>query len=150
MIERAWEKKIEPLTVRISTAVRITGLSRSRIYELIQSGDLDTVKVGRATPAKVGSHVRARLTPRHVVVRRTRAKVSVVVTAADRSAVSGTVRISGRGIGPVTVVLRKGRATVRLAPFTRSGWTTLRIAYAGSTHLRRSETTLVVRVVGRR
>ena len=49
MIERAWEKKIEPLTVRISTAVRITGLSRSRIYELIQSGDLDTVKIGRAT-----------------------------------------------------------------------------------------------------
>jgi excisionase family DNA binding protein len=49
MIERAWEQKIEPLTVRISTAVRITGLSRSRIYELIQSGDLDVVKVGRAT-----------------------------------------------------------------------------------------------------
>lgn len=49
MIERAWEQKIEPLTVRISTAVRITGLSRSRIYELIQSGDLGAVKVGRAT-----------------------------------------------------------------------------------------------------
>ena len=49
MIERAWEAKVEPLTVRISTAVRITGLSRSRIYVLIQSGDLDTVKVGRAT-----------------------------------------------------------------------------------------------------
>lgn len=49
MIERAWEQKIEPLTIRVSTAVRITGLSRSRIYELIQSGDLDTVKVGRAT-----------------------------------------------------------------------------------------------------
>lgn len=49
MIERGWEKKIEPLTVRISTAVRITGLSRSRIYELIQAGELDTVKVGRAT-----------------------------------------------------------------------------------------------------
>lgn len=49
MIERVWERKIEPLTVRISTAVRITGLSRSRIYELIQSGDLETTKVGRAT-----------------------------------------------------------------------------------------------------
>jgi excisionase family DNA binding protein len=49
MIERAWEQKIEPLTVRISTAVRITGLSRSRIYELIQSGDIDTVKIGRCT-----------------------------------------------------------------------------------------------------
>lgn len=55
MIERAWEQKIEPLTVRISTAVRITGLSRSRIYELIQSGDLDTVKVGRATLVQYGS-----------------------------------------------------------------------------------------------
>lgn len=49
MIERPWEQKIDPITVRISTAVRITGLSRSRIYELIQSGDLETVKVGRAT-----------------------------------------------------------------------------------------------------
>lgn len=55
MIERAWEKKIEPLTVRISTAVRITGLSRSRIYELIQSGELETVKVGRATLIQYGS-----------------------------------------------------------------------------------------------
>lgn len=55
MIERAWEQRIEPLTVRISTAVRITGLSRSRIYELIQSGDLDTVKVGRATLVQYAS-----------------------------------------------------------------------------------------------
>ena len=55
MIERAWEQKIEPLTVRISTAVRITGLSRSRIYELIQSGDLAAVKVGRATLIQYGS-----------------------------------------------------------------------------------------------
>lgn len=40
---------LEPLTVRISTAVQLTGISRSRLYELIQSGDLETVKVGRAT-----------------------------------------------------------------------------------------------------
>ncbi|AJA09746.1 MULTISPECIES: helix-turn-helix domain-containing protein [Sphingopyxis] len=40
---------VEPLTVRISTAVKLTGISRSRIYELIESGDLDTVKVGRST-----------------------------------------------------------------------------------------------------
>lgn len=49
MIERAWERKIKPLTVRVATAVCITGLGRSRIYELIQSGDLETTKVGRAT-----------------------------------------------------------------------------------------------------
>lgn len=55
MIERGWERKLEPLTVRISTAVRITGLSRSRIYELIQSGDLAVTKVGRATLVQYGS-----------------------------------------------------------------------------------------------
>jgi len=40
---------LEPLTVRVATAVQLTGLSRSRLYELIQSGDLETVKVGRST-----------------------------------------------------------------------------------------------------
>ena len=40
---------IEPLSVRISTAVQLTGISRSRIYELIESGDLEIVKVGRST-----------------------------------------------------------------------------------------------------
>ncbi len=49
MIERGWEKKLEPLTVRVVTAVRITGLGQSRIYELGHSGDLETVKVGRTT-----------------------------------------------------------------------------------------------------
>jgi excisionase family DNA binding protein len=49
MTDPAHEQTIEPLTVRISTAVRITGLSRSRIYELIQAGDINVTKVGRAT-----------------------------------------------------------------------------------------------------
>lgn len=40
---------LEPLTVRISTAVQLTGISRSRLYELMQSGDLTAVKVGRST-----------------------------------------------------------------------------------------------------
>lgn len=37
----------EPLAVRIPDAVRMTGIGRSKLYELIASGDLDTVKVGR-------------------------------------------------------------------------------------------------------
>lgn len=49
MIDHLTEQALQPLTVRVATAVRITGLSRSRIYELIQSGDLETIKVGRAT-----------------------------------------------------------------------------------------------------
>lgn len=46
---QAYTVSIEPLTVRISMAVQLTGISRSRIYELIESGELDTVKVGRST-----------------------------------------------------------------------------------------------------
>lgn len=40
---------LAPITIRISTAVRISGISRSRIYELIQAGEIEIVKVGRAT-----------------------------------------------------------------------------------------------------
>lgn len=43
------ERELEPLTVRVSTAVKLTGISRSRIYELIQSGDLEVKKIGRST-----------------------------------------------------------------------------------------------------
>ena len=40
---------LEPLTVRVSAAVKLTGISRSRVYELIQSGDLEVKKIGRST-----------------------------------------------------------------------------------------------------
>ncbi len=40
---------LEPLAVRIPTAVQLTGISRSKLYELIESGDLEAVKVGRLT-----------------------------------------------------------------------------------------------------
>lgn len=39
----------EPICVRISTAVKLTGMGRSTIYELIGAGTLETVKVGRST-----------------------------------------------------------------------------------------------------
>lgn len=40
---------IEPISVRIAMAVKITGIPRSTIYELIKSGQIDTVKIGRST-----------------------------------------------------------------------------------------------------
>lgn len=39
----------DPLTVRIAEAVRLTGIGRSKLYELIASGDIETIKVGRCT-----------------------------------------------------------------------------------------------------
>lgn len=46
---------IDPITVRVAAAVRITGLSRSRIYELIKTGDIEIVKVGRSTLVRYDS-----------------------------------------------------------------------------------------------
>ncbi|WCM25002.1 helix-turn-helix domain-containing protein [Sphingomonas sp. QA11] len=38
----------EPVSVRIDVAARMIGLSRSKVYELIDEGAIRTVKVGRA------------------------------------------------------------------------------------------------------
>lgn len=46
---------IEPLTVRIPVAVQLTGIGRSKLYELIKSGDVETVKIGTATLVKMAS-----------------------------------------------------------------------------------------------
>lgn len=46
---------IEPISVRIPDASRMTGLGRSTLYELIASGDIEAAKVGRATVIMVDS-----------------------------------------------------------------------------------------------
>ena len=43
------EDRIEPISVKVPEAVRMTGLSRSRIYELMKSGDIAFAKVGSST-----------------------------------------------------------------------------------------------------
>lgn len=48
-VGRAKPRAAEPISVRIPEAVRLTGLSRSRIYELMKSGDIDFAKVGSST-----------------------------------------------------------------------------------------------------
>ena len=40
---------MEPIAVRILEAVRLTGIGRSKRYELIASGDIETVKIGSCT-----------------------------------------------------------------------------------------------------
>ena len=39
----------ERLAVRIPDAVRMTGIGRSKLNELIALGDLETIKIGRCT-----------------------------------------------------------------------------------------------------
>lgn len=50
-----WPGGIEPISVRIPTAVAMTGFSRSRIYELIAAGELRIAKDRRVTLVLVES-----------------------------------------------------------------------------------------------
>ena len=43
------ETHLEPIAVRISEACRLTGIGRSKLYELIAGGQLEIVKVGAMT-----------------------------------------------------------------------------------------------------
>lgn len=40
---------IEPISVRIPEACRLTGIGRSKLYELIASGELEVIKIGAMT-----------------------------------------------------------------------------------------------------
>ncbi len=40
---------IEPLCLRIPAAIAFVGISRSKLYDLIASGEVETVKLGSAT-----------------------------------------------------------------------------------------------------
>lgn len=46
---------MRPITVRIREACRITGIGRTKMYELIQAGHLKTIKVGAITLVSVAS-----------------------------------------------------------------------------------------------
>ena len=47
-----------PLTVRIREACRLTGIGRSKFYELIAAGEIEIVKVGTITLLPVASLTR--------------------------------------------------------------------------------------------
>ena len=46
---------MDPITVTIKGARRATGLGTTKLYELINAGKLDTVKIGRRTLVKTDS-----------------------------------------------------------------------------------------------
>lgn len=52
---KATPAEIAPLTVRIPAAVRMTGIGRSKLYELIAAGEIEIVKIGSVTLIPVAS-----------------------------------------------------------------------------------------------
>jgi len=49
------ESPIEPISVRIREACRLTGIGRSKLYELIAAGEVQTLKIGRITLVPMSS-----------------------------------------------------------------------------------------------
>jgi len=43
------QQPVEPICVRINDAARMIGIGRTKLYELIATGELETVKIGKAT-----------------------------------------------------------------------------------------------------
>lgn len=43
------ESQFQPIAVRVKEACRLTGIGRSKLYELIADGDIEIVKVGAMT-----------------------------------------------------------------------------------------------------
>ena len=57
-------RPIEPICVRINDAARMIGVGRTKLYELISSGELETLKIGhvtRVTTASLRELVRRKL-----------------------------------------------------------------------------------------
>lgn len=46
---------VEPICVKINDAARMIGIGRTKLYELISSGELETVKIGKATRVTTAS-----------------------------------------------------------------------------------------------
>ncbi|MCP3732139.1 helix-turn-helix domain-containing protein [Sphingomonas sp. MG17] len=51
----AQDEVILPITVRIPAAIRMTGIGRSKLYQLIARGEIDMAKIGTATLITVES-----------------------------------------------------------------------------------------------
>lgn len=99
------------------------------------------------TVSKATSKVaRTRISPTKVRVDRTRAKVSVRVTAQGFTVSSGTVRIYLKGKKVGTATIRSGKAVVPLKKFKHRGRQKLVIKYSGSSLAKESTATFTVLV----
>jgi len=45
----------EPICVRVNDAARMIGVGRTKLYELIAAGEVETVKLGKATRVTTAS-----------------------------------------------------------------------------------------------
>lgn len=49
------QRPVEPICVRVNDAALMIGVGRTKLYELISSGELETIKIGKATRVTTAS-----------------------------------------------------------------------------------------------
>jgi Asp-tRNA(Asn)/Glu-tRNA(Gln) amidotransferase A subunit family amidase len=112
------------------------------------TGDGGTVSGQVAvTVTKAKAKVTAKLKPKKIVVKRTRAKLAVTVGGANHVTATGKVVVTLKGIGKRTGHLSKGRVVFTLPKFAKAGKHVLTIRYAGNGQLSSASDTIRVKVV---
>jgi hypothetical protein len=86
------------------------------------------------------------VSPRKVIVKKTRATVTVKVTAPGVTP-TGKVTVSGGGLASKSVTIKGGKAVLKLAAFKTAGVKTLKVTYAGDKFVDGATTTVKVKVV---
>ncbi len=107
------------------------------------TADVDLTIV-RATPV-----VSATVSPSKVVVKKTRAKVTVTVAATGYTVDGGTVRVTSGSSLLGTGTVSDGTAVVTLRAFTKTGTKTLAVSYEGAPTTEPGATTTTVNVTKR-
>lgn len=114
------------------------------------SGDgryLSVTDTFTATIAKAASTTNAKVSPTSVKVKKGQATVSVTVTGPSGVPVTGSVKIAVAGQATKTVVLKNGKATLKLAKFSTTGLKKITVSYVGSDLLKPSTDTVTLKVV---
>lgn len=94
---------------------------------------------------KAKGELKARTKPGRVVKGKTRTRVKIKASALGIAPVTGKVIVKAGG-KKYTVKLKKGKAFVRLARFTRTGKKRIVVTYAGSRKVRSTKEVITVRV----
>ncbi len=103
------------------------------------------VTVGAPAPAKAASTTSASSSPDKVVVKKTQAKVKVVVKSGGDNA-SGKIEVKAAG-KTYKATLDNGKATVQLKKFTSTGKKTVKVKYLGNDTTKSSSDSLTIKVV---
>jgi hypothetical protein len=116
---------------------------------IVYSGDA-VVAAGTGTATLTVTKAKASIAkpsvaPRTVIVKKTRATVTVKVIATGVTP-TGKVTVAGGGVPKRTVTLRGGKAVVKLPVFRSKGAKRLTVTYLGDSYVQGGSTTVTIRV----